>query len=369
MQATDAESCTDEPPEAATADSSALEATARLPALNDSSVSIGNEATATSTEAHGTCLDAAVLQPTVTVGANEAAELSTEEAFKPDLVQEPAPISTDNSILEQSLPEQADSELSQQTQLQSPDTLQQASSELSVAHSSEQLSSDSFSDSATDSASISDAESVPPLTQADVQLLLAYARQTSNCAFGVQAEHDTMRYLNSVAQQAQHAQQGGYSWHNMGAPDNLPLGEHAGIRFELGCQIDRGLCHSRKSSAIPVEFKNRRNYFPPGLPMHEIVQVQAQLQLSKAPMGILVERLQLPGGAVWCQWHEIWRNDMWWGSVILPYLHAFLAVFARLATEQTELDTYVSMRKNGQHHHYLRDLVQQQFYAAFGVSF
>lgn len=199
-------------------------------------------------------------------------------------------------------------------------------------------------------------QSVPSLTKADVDMVVQYAKQISNCAYGIQAERDMIKEFELQAQQAQHAQQRNYDWYKMGAPDEMPLGNYAGIDFELGCQIDRALCHSQSSKAIPVEFKNRREHFPPTIPEHEYAQVQAQLQLCNAPMGLLVERLQLADGSVVCQEHQIFRQDRWWQRKILPSLHRFLTVFAMLATQQEQLDLYFSKRATGQHHRYLRSI-------------
>lgn len=211
-------------------------------------------------------------------------------------------------------------------------------------------------------------QSAPPLTRADIDMVTQEAVKTSNCAYGIQAEREMIKEFDDAAQQAQqaqHAQQRNYSWYKMGAPDVLPLGEHSGITFELGCQIDRALCHSRSSTAVPVEFKNRRHRFPFKLPAHECVQVQAQLQLCNAPMALLVERLQLAGEPV-CQDHQILRQDRRWDRKLLPALHNFLAVFAVLATQQQELDLYFSKRACGQHHQHLKDLIRQQAVQARG---
>lgn len=198
------------------------------------------------------------------------------------------------------------------------------------------------------------------LTKADVQLVLDFAKQSSNCAYGRQAEHTMVHDFELAAQQAQPVQQGSYSWYKMGAPDNQELGVYSGISFELGCQVDCALASPQSGKAIPVEFKNRVHHFPARLPEHERVQVQAQLQLCNAPTGILVERLQLSDGTVLCQWHEVVRNDQQWQDRIMPALHTFMAVVARLATEQEDLDLYLSKRSSNQHHSYLKQLLRQQ---------
>ena len=144
----------------------------------------------------------------------------------------------------------------------------------------------------------------------------------------------------------------------MGTPDNLQLGKHAGIEFEIGCQVDKALCHG--STAIPVEVKNRVGSIPAVPPMHELVQVQAQLQLCNTPMGILYERLQHSDGTVSSQHHELWRDDWWWHQELLPALHSFLAVFARLATQQESLELYFRKRAIGQHHRLFQELLWEQ---------
>lgn len=230
------------------------------------------------------------------------------------------------------------------------DTLEQATVNSSV---------DGAADSQTESIA---SEPVPLLTKADVQMVLKYAQRMSNCAYGVQAEHDHIKELaTQQAQQAQHAQDQNYTWHKMGAPDNRELGvEYCGLTFEVGCQLDRGLLQKGSNKAIPVELKNRTERFAQQIPGHERVQVQAQIQLCDAPMAVLVERLVLPDGSVQCVEHEIRRDDFWWERKVLPALYRFLAVFAKLATQQEELDIYVSKRASQQHHKYLKDLIKQQ---------
>lgn len=198
------------------------------------------------------------------------------------------------------------------------------------------------------------------LTKADMQLVMDYARESSNCAYGRQAEHAMIQEFELKAQQAQHAQHGNYTWHKMGAPEYQELGVYNGITCELGCQVDRALCNLWRKEAIPVEFKNRKDRFPAKLLEHERVQVQAQLQLCDAPMGVLVERLQLPNGKFDCRWHELVRDDRQWYDDIMPALHKFMAVVANMATVQDELDMYLSKRASNQHHSYLRHLLRQQ---------
>ena len=211
-------------------------------------------------------------------------------------------------------------------------------------------------DSQTETAA---SEPMPFLTKADAQMVMNMVQRMSNCSYGVQAEHDHIGELEQ--QPAQHAQQQNYTWHKMGAPDNKELGvEYFGLTFELGCQVDRGLLQKGSNKAIPVELKNRTERFARQIPGHERVQVQAQIQLCDAPMAVLVERLVLPDGSGQSVEHEIWRDDFWWERKVLPALYRFLAVFAKLATQQEELDIYVSKRASQQHHKYLKDLIKQQ---------
>ena len=203
-------------------------------------------------------------------------------------------------------------------------------------------------------------EQLQLFTKADMQLFLDYVKECSNSAYGRQAEHAMVQDFEREAQQAQHLQQGNYTWHKMGAPDHQDLGVHSGISFELGCQIDRALCDAQSGKAIPVEFKNRVNQFSARLQMHERVQVQAQLQLCNAPMGVLIECLRLPDGNVLRQWHDIIRDDQQWHAEVMPALHKFMAVVARLATEQDELDVYLRKRALNQHHSYLKHLLRRQ---------
>ena len=203
-------------------------------------------------------------------------------------------------------------------------------------------------------------EQLQLFTTADMQLVLDYVQECSNSAYGRQAEHAMIQQFDREAQQAQHAQQGNHTWHKMGAPDHQELGVHKGISFELGCQVDRALCDPRSGKPIPVEFKNRVNRFPARVREHERVQVQAQLQLCNAPMGVLVERLQLPDGSFQCQWHDIVRDDWQWHDEVMPALYKFMAVVARLATEQDELELYLRKRVLNQHRSYLKDLLRQQ---------
>ena len=200
-----------------------------------------------------------------------------------------------------------------------------------------------------------------PFTQLQLQMILAIAMHRNNCAYGIQAEADMIREfeLSQHAQQAQHGQRGVYTWHKMGAPDNQPIGQYSSIAFELGCQIDRALCQSHSSVAIPVECKNRRERFSIKLPAHERVQVQAQLQLCNAERGMLVERLQYADGNAECREHEIRRDTKWWQRKVMPALRRFLVVFARMATQQEELDIYFQKRACGQHHEYVKKLVKQ----------
>ena len=205
-------------------------------------------------------------------------------------------------------------------------------------------------------------------TKADMQLVSRYVQECSNSAYGRQAEHAMIQHFDREAQQAQHAQQGNHTWHKMGAPDHQELGVHGGISFELGCQIDRALYNPQSGKPIPVEFKNRVNRFPARLREHERIQVQAQLQLCNVPMGVLVERLQLPDGSSQDQWHDIVRDDRQWHDEVMPALCKFMAVVARLATEQDELEMYLSKRVSNQHHSYLKDLLRQQADCASGSS-
>lgn len=203
-------------------------------------------------------------------------------------------------------------------------------------------------------------EQLQPLTQAVVQTVMRLLQECSNSAYGRQAEHAMIQELESKPQQAQHAQHGNSTWHKMGAPDHQELGVYSGISFELGCQVDRALYDPQSGKAIPVELKNRVNRFPARLQEHEHVQVQTQLQLCNAPMGVLVERLWLPDGSSQDQRHEIVRDDRQWHNDIMPALHKFMAVVAKLATEQNELDMYLSKRVMNQHHSYLQHLLRQQ---------
>lgn len=200
-----------------------------------------------------------------------------------------------------------------------------------------------------------------PLTQLQLQMILELTMHRINCAYGIQAEADMIREfeMSQHAQQAQHGQRGVYTWHKMGAPDNQPIGQYASIAFELGCQIDRALCHSHSSVAIPVECKNRRERFSIKLPAHERIQVQAQLQLCNAERGMLVERLQYADGNAEYREHEIRRDTKWWQRKVMPALRRFLVVFARMATQQEELDLYFQKRACGQHHEYVKKLVKQ----------
>lgn len=207
-------------------------------------------------------------------------------------------------------------------------------------------------------------EPIPALTPADVQLISKCAQEISRCAYGQQAEHAMiMEFEAQQAQQAQHAdsaQQGNFTWCNMGAPESWNLGEYSGICFELGCQVDRAHLHPKTGKAIPVEFKNRTTHFPHSIPLHELVQVQAQLQLLDAPMGYLLERLEVTGREPQLKWHEVLRDDYWWQDELMPALQAFLTILARVATEEKELEMYMSQRADDQHRQYLRRLMKAE---------
>ena len=90
--------------------------------------------------------------------------------------------------------------------------------------------------------------------------------------------------------------------------------------------------------------------------------MQCQLQLTGAPHGILLERLDRGGGQVDSRMHLVERDDWWWSQQLLPALHAFLRVFANLATYDDHLNEYLVARKNGRHQELLQKLVWQQFW-------
>lgn len=197
-------------------------------------------------------------------------------------------------------------------------------------------------------------ELLPAITEDDIKFLHQFTNKKCNTAYGMHAERPTARKLNNEAA----AQFGKQLWFKMGAPDNQPLGSFEGVEFELGCQIDGALLQG--SSAVPAEVKNRVTRFPRHLPKHELVQVQCQLQLSKATKGLLIERLDHGDGLVEMAQHTIHRDDLWWDEEIMPALHAFLKVFASIAADETQLDSYLIARKNKRHESYLKRLVRQQ---------
>ena len=295
-------------------------------------------------------IQAASHTPTPSLGAltadSEAAAFSSAESAMTD-----ADMQISAGITAQCLPEFSSADVLETPQ---PDEL------INLQFEDAALSDDS-SDMLTEAPSSEGSSSEPQqshlLTTADMQLVMDYARESSNCAYGRQAEH---AMIQEFELKAQHEQQGNYTWHKMGAPEYQELGVYNGITFELGCQVDRALCNLWRKEAIPVEFKNRKDRFPAKLAEHECVQVQAQLQLCDAPMGVLVERLQLPNDKVECRWHEIVRDDRQWHDDIMPALHKFMAVVARMATVQDELNMYVSKRASNQHRSYLRQLLRQQ---------
>ena len=206
-------------------------------------------------------------------------------------------------------------------------------------------------------------DTVVMLTEQEVQKVREFCQQQCYTAYGMHAERLTFRELEMSADAAN----GDVSWHKMGAPDHQALGSYRGIEFELSCQIDKARVQG--GQAIPTEVKNRANHFmsrhdncPASLPQHELVQVQCQLQLTGAPHGILLERLDRGGGQVDSRMHLVERDDWWWSQQLLPALHAFLRVFANLATYDDHLNEYLVARKNGRHQELLQKLVWQQFW-------
>ncbi len=203
-------------------------------------------------------------------------------------------------------------------------------------------------------------EPLPTFTQQEVLLICKVTQERCNTAYGMHAERPTATELDLGAEHSV------YSWHKMGAPDNLCLGSCSGVEFELGCQIDRAFLQG--SNAFPTEFKNRVSRFmsqhdncPASLPMHELVQVQCQLQLTGAPHGLLIERLDHGCGQVEGRVHVVLRDDWWWEQHLMPALHAFLRVFANLATQDQHLEGYLMARQQGCHQDYLRQLIWEQW--------
>lgn len=213
----------------------------------------------------------------------------------------------------------------------------------------EEVTSDSVSGS-------SPSQSGASYTQADIDQVLSYLTQQKNTAYGIPAERDAIRELDSEAGLAQND---GWEWHKMGAPDNVHIGTYYGIEFELGCQVDRALVKNQR--AFPAEIKNRMHHFRNQLPEQELVQVQCQLQLCEASQGVLIERLETEGVAQ-ARWHKIRRDDQYWNTRVMPHLHAFVQVFASMATESggLQLSTYFDARREGRHHSFLQKLVLQQ---------
>ena len=199
-------------------------------------------------------------------------------------------------------------------------------------------------------------EPLPAITEDDIKFLYQITNKKCNTAYGMHAERPTARELNSKAA----AQFGKQLWFKMGAPDNKPIGSFGGVDFELGCQIDGALLQG--GSAVPTEIKNRTTRFPRHLPKHELVQVQCQLQLSEATKGLLIERLDHGNGLVEMEQHTIYRDDLWWDEEIVPALQAFLKVFASIAVDETQLDSYLIARKDKRHESYLKCLIRQQLH-------
>ncbi|KAL3160230.1 hypothetical protein ABBQ32_010985 [Trebouxia sp. C0010 RCD-2024] len=193
-------------------------------------------------------------------------------------------------------------------------------------------------------------------TQADIDQVLSYLTQQTYTAYGVPTERDAVRELDS---EAGLAQEHGWEWHKMGAPDNVHIGTYYGIDFELDCQVDGALVKNQK--AAPAEIKNRMHRFRNQLPEQELVQVQCQLQLCEAQQGVLIERLETNGVAQ-ARWHSIHRDDQYWNTRVLPHLHAFVQVFAGMATESGgfQLSSYLDARREGRHQSFLQKLVLQQ---------
>jgi len=197
-------------------------------------------------------------------------------------------------------------------------------------------------------------EPLPAITEDDIKFLHQITNKKCNTAYGMHAERPTARELNNEAA----AQFGKQLWFKMGAPNNRPLGNFGGVDFELGCQTDGAFLLG--GSAVPAEVKNRVKRFPQHLPKHELVQVQCQLQLSEATKGLLIERLDHGNGLVEMEQHTIYRDDLWWDEEIMPALQAFLKVFASIAVDETQLDSYLIARKDKCHENYLKHLVKQQ---------
>lgn len=229
-----------------------------------------------------------------------------------------------------------------------------AASDLSDAEYLADSEQSSCSTSQPDSLDSEISEPLPAITEDDINFLRQITNKKCNTAYGMHAERPTARELNNAAA----AQFGKQLWFKMGAPDNRPIGSFGGVEFELGCQIDGALLQG--SSAVPTEVKNRVKRFPRHLPKHELVQVQCQLQLSEATKGLLIERLDHGNGSIEMEQHTIHRDDLWWDEEIMPALHAFLKVFASIAVDEVQLDSYLIACKDQHHDSYLKHLVRQQ---------